>query len=46
MTQESSEQIYANRLLFNKDGSYAGFDETELTSDSGNQKVAIVDLII
>ncbi|CAJ0579519.1 unnamed protein product, partial [Mesorhabditis spiculigera] len=31
--------IYANQLLYNADGSYAGFDENELTSDSGSKEV-------
>lgn len=29
--------VFANRLLFNNDGSYAGFDEEEMTSDSGGK---------
>jgi phosphoserine phosphatase len=29
--------VFANRLLFNDDGSYAGFDEDEMTSDSGGK---------
>ena len=29
--------VFANRLLFNADGSYAGFDEEEMTSDSGGK---------
>ena len=29
--------VFANRLLFNADGSYAGFDENEMTSDSGGK---------
>jgi phosphoserine phosphatase len=29
--------VFANRLLFNNDGSYAGFDEDEMTSDSGGK---------
>ena len=29
--------VFANRLLFNDDGSYAGFDEEEMTSDSGGK---------
>uniref|UniRef100_A0A0B7A049 Phosphoserine phosphatase n=1 Tax=Arion vulgaris TaxID=1028688 RepID=A0A0B7A049_9EUPU len=31
------ENIYANRLLFNEDGSYAGFDTNEPTSQSGGK---------
>ena len=29
--------VFANRILFNSDGSYAGFDEDEMTSDSGGK---------
>ena len=29
--------VYANQLLFNNDGTYAGFDEDEMTSDSGGK---------
>jgi phosphoserine phosphatase len=29
--------VFANQLLFNDDGSYAGFDEDEMTSDSGGK---------
>jgi phosphoserine phosphatase len=29
--------VFANKLLFNNDGSYAGFDEDEMTSDSGGK---------
>jgi len=29
--------VFANQLLFNNDGSYAGFDEDEMTSDSGGK---------
>lgn len=29
--------VFANQLLFNEDGSYAGFDEDEMTSDSGGK---------
>jgi phosphoserine phosphatase len=29
--------VFANQLLFNHDGSYAGFDEEEMTSDSGGK---------
>ncbi|CAF0993509.1 unnamed protein product [Adineta steineri] len=29
--------VFANQLLFNSDGSYAGFDEDEMTSDSGGK---------
>jgi phosphoserine phosphatase len=32
-----SEHVYANRLLFNDDGSYAGFDTNEPTSQSGGK---------
>jgi len=32
-----SKNIFANQLLFNDDGSYAGFDEDEMTSDSGGK---------
>lgn len=33
--------VFANQLLFNEDGSYAGFDEEEMTSDSGGKGRAI-----
>lgn len=33
--------VFANQLLFNEDGSYAGFDENEMTSDSGGKGRAI-----
>ncbi|CAF1204033.1 unnamed protein product [Rotaria sordida] len=33
--------VFANRLLFNNDGSYAGFDENEMTSDSGGKGLVI-----
>lgn len=33
--------VFANQLLFNDDGSYAGFDEDEMTSDSGGKGRAI-----
>jgi len=37
-----SKNIFANRLLFNDDdGSYAGFDEDEMTSDSGGKGLVI-----
>ena len=29
--------VFANQLLFNSDGSYVGFDEDEMTSDSGGK---------
>jgi phosphoserine phosphatase len=29
--------VFANQLLFNPDGSYSGFDEDEMTSDSGGK---------
>ncbi|CAJ0937790.1 unnamed protein product, partial [Mesorhabditis belari] len=35
----SRTKIYANVLLFNEDGSYSGFDENELTSDSGSKEI-------
>uniref|UniRef100_A0A0N4ZBT6 Phosphoserine phosphatase n=1 Tax=Parastrongyloides trichosuri TaxID=131310 RepID=A0A0N4ZBT6_PARTI len=31
--------IYANEILFDDDGNYIGFDESEYTSDSGNKNV-------
>eukprot|EP00210_Caulerpa_lentillifera_P009271 g8836.t1 len=34
-------RVYANTLLFNTDGSYAGFDETEFTSRSGGKPNAV-----
>ena len=33
--------VFANQLLFNTDGSYAGFDEEEMTSDSGGKGRAV-----
>lgn len=33
------EQIFANELLFDKEGKYIGFDTAELTSDSGTRNV-------
>ena len=33
--------VFANRLLFNIDGTYASFDENELTSDSGGKRLVI-----
>ncbi|CAD7700982.1 unnamed protein product [Ostreobium quekettii] len=33
--------VYANRLLFNEDGDYAGFDETEFTCRSGGKPRAV-----
>ncbi|BFZ08996.1 hypothetical protein BsWGS_12035 [Bradybaena similaris] len=38
------ENVYANRLLFNEDGSYAGFNTDELTSETGG-KPKVVQLI-
>jgi phosphoserine phosphatase len=32
-----SKNVFANELLFNEDGTYAGFDEDEMTSDSGGK---------
>lgn len=32
-------KIYANEILFDSNGNYAGFDENELTSDSGSKDV-------
>jgi phosphoserine phosphatase len=34
-------RIVANKLLFNEDGSYLGFDETEPTSVSGGKALAV-----
>ncbi|KAH7725482.1 Protein Y62E10A.13 a [Aphelenchoides avenae] len=31
--------VYANEILFDENGNYAGFDENELTSDSGSSTV-------
>ncbi|XP_059177582.1 phosphoserine phosphatase-like isoform X2 [Physella acuta] len=38
------DHLFANTLLFNEDGSYAGFDTTQLTSESGG-KARVVQLI-
>uniref|UniRef100_A0A7E4W782 Phosphoserine phosphatase n=1 Tax=Panagrellus redivivus TaxID=6233 RepID=A0A7E4W782_PANRE len=35
----SKSRVYANEILFKSDGSYAGFDINELTSDSGSKNV-------
>jgi hypothetical protein len=35
------ENIFANNLLFNEDGSYAGFDPTEFTSKAGGKAEAV-----
>lgn len=32
-------RVYANELLFDKNGEYIGFDEEELTSDSGSKDI-------
>ena len=32
-------RIYANEILYDEEGSYAGFDINELTSDSGNKQI-------
>jgi phosphoserine phosphatase len=32
-----AKNVFANRLLFNDDGTYAGFDENEMTSDTGGK---------
>jgi phosphoserine phosphatase len=32
-------RIYANEILYHEDGSYAGFDINELTSDSGDKEI-------
>ncbi|CAI5447824.1 unnamed protein product [Caenorhabditis angaria] len=40
--------IFANEILFDKNGKYAGFDTTELTSDSGSKdtgKPAVISLL-
>ncbi|CAL8468467.1 g8007 [Coccomyxa elongata] len=34
------DHVFANKILFDEDGSYAGFDETELTSRSGGKAAA------
>ena len=31
------QNVFANRLLFHEDGTYLGFDENEMTSDSGGK---------
>ena len=38
------ERIFANRLLFDKDGAYAGFDANEPTSRSGGKAAAIAQI--
>uniref|UniRef100_A0A0B7B6V5 Phosphoserine phosphatase n=1 Tax=Arion vulgaris TaxID=1028688 RepID=A0A0B7B6V5_9EUPU len=40
----AQENIYANTLLFNEDGSYAGFDTNEPTSETGG-KPRVIQLI-
>lgn len=37
MVGVSHDHVYANNLLFNEDGSYAGFDDKELTAWSGGK---------
>ena len=39
-----NERVIANTLVFNPDGSHAGFDQTAFTSRSGGKGVAITDL--
>lgn len=41
MLQIPSHRIYANNLLFNADGSFAGFDEKEPTSRDGGKPAVI-----
>mmetsp|Transcript_6028 Transcript_6028/g.15368 ORF Transcript_6028/g.15368 Transcript_6028/m.15368 type:complete len:289 (-) Transcript_6028:160-1026(-) len=36
-----NENIFANKILFNEDGSYAGFDPTEFTSKAGGKAEAV-----
>ncbi|RUS71435.1 hypothetical protein EGW08_020805 [Elysia chlorotica] len=36
-----SDHVFANRFLFNEDGSYAGFDKEEPTSESGGKPRAL-----
>jgi phosphoserine phosphatase len=40
----SKERIFANNLLFNADGSYAGFDTNEPTSRAGGKAKVVADL--
>ncbi|ESO90563.1 hypothetical protein LOTGIDRAFT_164153 [Lottia gigantea] len=41
----STDHIFANRLLFDDQGKYIGFDENEATSESGGKK-RVVELLI
>ena len=38
------DHVFANNLLFNEDGSYAGFDDTELTAWSGGKSRVMEEL--
>ncbi|XP_002167419.2 phosphoserine phosphatase isoform X1 [Hydra vulgaris] len=40
-----TENVFANEILFSKNGEYEGFDEEEPTSSSGGKKVVIEKLI-
>jgi phosphoserine phosphatase len=40
----SHEHVYANNLLFNQDGTYAGFDDSELTAWSGGKSRVMEEL--
>jgi phosphoserine phosphatase len=42
----SRENVYANNLLFNADGSFAGFDPDEPTSRSGGKRRVMEILIV
>ncbi|PAV86465.1 hypothetical protein WR25_15032 [Diploscapter pachys] len=35
------DRVFANRLLFDENGNYAGFDPNEMTSDSGTKDVSL-----
>lgn len=44
LLQIERKNVYANTLLFNDNGEYAGFNENELTSESGG-KGKVIELI-
>ncbi|KAJ7542371.1 hypothetical protein O6H91_10G103400 [Diphasiastrum complanatum] len=44
LLQITKENIYANKLLFDENGKYAGFDKEEPTSCSGGKAVAIAQI--
>ena len=41
LTGINHDRVFANRLLFDENGNYAGFDPNEMTSDSGTKDVSL-----